>query len=98
MNFPKMLQNNRKTSLAVCGSGCGEKQFLLIFIPFFWLDQKQLFKQIQISSGLDPFKHGKKYKLSEYFSACFEIVTFMSKRKVLYELPQKCFKTTEGIV
>ena len=55
-------------SLAVSGSLCGEKQFLLIFIPFQWFDQKQLFKQIQIFHSIYPFKHGKK-KNSEYFSA-----------------------------
>ena len=42
-----------------------------------------------------PFKHGKKKKISEYFSACFLRVTFMSKNKVVYGFPQKCFKTTE---
>ncbi len=47
------------------------------------------------STGLEPFKHGKKYKLSEYFNARFEIVPFMSKIKVLHEFPQKPFKTTE---
>ena len=49
MNLHK---NAKKTtempSLAVCGSLCGEKQFLLIFIPFYWFDQKKLFKKIQI--------------------------------------------------
>ena len=49
----------------------------------------------KFSSGFFSFKHGKKSKLSLYFSARFEIVTFMSERKVLYEFLQKCFKTTE---
>ena len=57
---------------------------------------KSCLNKSKFSSGLHPFKHGKKYKLSEYISACFEIVPFMSKRKVLYEFPQKYFKTTEG--
>ena len=51
----KMLQNNRKHSLAVCGSLWWEKQFLLIFIPFYRFDQKQLFKQIQIFLWICPF-------------------------------------------
>ena len=43
-------------SLVVCGSLCGEKQFLLIFIPFYWFDQKQLFKKIQIFLSIYPFQ------------------------------------------
>ena len=50
----------------VYGTFCREKQFLLILLPFYWFDQKQLFKQINIL-----FKHAKKNKLSEYFSAPF---------------------------
>ena len=60
----------------------GEKQFLLIFVTLYWIDQKQLFKQIQIFPGFSPFKHGKTNKLSEFFNALFlQIVTFMSKKK-----------------
>ena len=44
-----------KHSLAVCWSLWGEKQFLLIFVPFYWFDQKQLFKQIQIFLRICPF-------------------------------------------
>ncbi len=54
---PKKLQNNRKYSLAVCGSICGEKQFLLIFVPFYWFDQKPWFKQIQIIIRICPFSN-----------------------------------------
>ena len=43
-------------SLAVCGSLCGEKQFLLIFIPIYLFDQKKLFKQIQIFLRIWPFQ------------------------------------------
>ena len=43
-NCPKMYQNNRKACLVVCGSFCGEKQFLLIiFVPFYCFVQKGLF-------------------------------------------------------
>ena len=38
-----MLQTTEKHSLAVCGSFRGEKQFLLIFVAFYWFDQKQFF-------------------------------------------------------
>ena len=47
--FPrKRFKTTGKHSLAVCDAFCGEKLFLLIFVPFYWFDQKQLFKQIQI--------------------------------------------------
>ncbi len=43
-----------------------------MFIPFDWFDQKQLYKLIQIfHSFFFLFKHGKKSKLSEFFSARF---------------------------
>ena len=66
-----MLQNNREASLAEYGSLCGEKQFLLIFIPFYWFEQKSCLNKSKFSSGFAPFKHGKKKKLSEYFSSRF---------------------------
>ena len=52
---PKMLQKTERHSLAVCGSIYGEKHFMLIFIPFYWFDQKQLFKQIQMFLRICPF-------------------------------------------
>ena len=55
----KFLQNCFKTTerhnLTVCCSLCGEKHFLLIFIPFLMFDQKQLYKQIQIFLRIGPF-------------------------------------------
>ena len=51
-----MRKNNRKASLAVCVSLCGEKQFFKIFIPFYWVDQKKLFKQIQIFLSIFHFQ------------------------------------------
>ena len=41
---PKLFQKTERHSIAVCGSLCGEKQFLLLFIPFYWFEQKKLFK------------------------------------------------------
>ena len=66
---PKCFKTTEKHSLRVCGSLCGEKQFLLIIIHFYWFNQKLLFKQSKFSSEYAPFKHGKKNKLSEYFNA-----------------------------
>ena len=54
---PKNLKTTEKHSLAVCCSFCGEKQFLLIFVPFYWFEQKQLFKQIQIFLRICPFSN-----------------------------------------
>ena len=49
MNLHKITKKTAEMpSLAVCGSLCGEKRFLLILIPFNCFDQKELFKKIQI--------------------------------------------------
>ncbi len=39
----KRFKTTGKHNLAVCGSFCGEKQFLLIFVPFYCYVQKGLF-------------------------------------------------------
>ena len=54
--FPQKSSKQQKDNLAVCGSLCGEKEILLIFIPFYWFDQKQLFKHIQIFLRIFPFQ------------------------------------------
>ena len=71
MNPQKCFKTTERHSLTVCGSLLGGKQFLLILVPVYWFDQKQLFKQIQIFLRICPFKHIKINKLSEYFSARF---------------------------
>ena len=60
MNFPENAKTTERHSLAVCGSFCGEKQFLLIFIPFYWFEKKSCLNKFKFSSGFAPFKHGKK--------------------------------------
>ena len=93
---PKMLQNTERHSLAICGLHCGEKQFLLIFIRFDWFDQKHLLKQIQIFLRIYPFSNMVRKRNSLSIAMLVsEIVILCLKRKVLYEFPQKCFKTTE---
>ena len=70
--FPqKYFKTTEGHSLAVYGALCGEKQFLLIFIPFYWFDKKNCLNKSKFSSGFFPFKHGKKNKVFEYFSAPF---------------------------
>ena len=72
MNFPpKCFKTTESQSLAVYGSLCGEKQFLLIFIPCTGFMKNSGLNVSKFSSGLDPFKLGKKNKLSEFFSARF---------------------------
>ncbi len=39
----KCFKTREKYSLAVCGSFWGEKQFLLIFVPFYCFEQKGMF-------------------------------------------------------
>ena len=52
----KCFKTTEKYSLAVCGSlWGGKKQFLLIFVPFYWFDQKQLIKQILIFLRISHF-------------------------------------------
>ena len=92
----KMHLNHIKSSLSVCGSLFGEKKFLLIFIPFYWFDQKKLFKQIQIFLRICPISNMvRKTNFWVFQCSFFEIVTFLTIKKVLYEFLQKCFKTTE---
>ena len=68
--------------MAVCGSFWGEKQILLIFVPFYYFEQKGLFKQILIFHlDLPLYKLVKKNKLSEYFSATFRDASFLTKKR-----------------
>ncbi len=55
----------------------GEKQFLLIFVPFYWLVQKQLFKQIQIFLLVLPFSNLLRKKI------------FLSTPVLLFEQKEK---------
>ena len=82
MNFhKKCFKTTGRHSLAVWGSLFGEKQFLLIFVPFCWLDHKSSLNKSKFSSGFAPFKYGKKNKLSVYLVLVSEIDTFISKKK-----------------
>ena len=69
---------------------------LLIFIPFYCFEKKSLFKQIQIFLSICPFSNMvRKTNFLSISVLVSEIVTFMYKKKVLYEFLQKYFKTTE---
>ena len=91
--LPKLLQNNRKAYFSCMWLTLGRKTVLLIFLPFYWFDQKQLFKQIQIFLRIFPFANLlKKTKILSISVLLSEIVTFWLKREVLSEFPLKCFK------
>ena len=97
MNYPENASKTTgKQNLAVCGSFWGEKYFLLIFVPFYWFDQKKLFKQIQIFLRFCPFSNLLRKTNSLSISVLLsEIVTFWLKREFFSELARKCFQTTE---
>ena len=95
----KCFKTTERHSLAVCGLLCGEKQFLLIFIRFYWFDQKHLLKQIQIFLRIWPFSNMvRKTNFLSISVLVSEIITFMSKKKSsLWISPAKYFKTTERL-
>ena len=72
-------------------------KFLLRFLPFYWFDQKQLFKQIQIFLRICSFSNMLRNKQTFWLFQCFfqRLPLIWLKRVVLCEFPQKCFKTTE---
>ena len=96
MNFPKNTSKQQeKHCLAVCGSFCGEKQFLLIFVPFYWFDQKHLFKQIQIFLRICPFSNLlRKTNFLSISVLLSEIVNFWTKKRSFQWISPKMFKTT----
>ena len=94
---PKCYKTTGKHTLAVCGPFCREKRSLLIFVPFYWFDQKKLFKQIQISYRIFPISNLlRKTNFMSISVLLSEIVTFWLNGDVLSELDQKFFKSTEN--
>ena len=66
---PKCFEKTEKHSLAVCGSFCGEKQFLFIFVQFYSFEQKGLFTTNPIFPlDLLPFKLIEKKKIWLFLS------------------------------
>ncbi len=64
----KYLKTTGKHNLALCGSFSGEKQVLLIIVPFCCFKQKQLFTpNPNFSLAFLLFKLVGKSNLSEYF-------------------------------
>ena len=55
---------------------------MLIFIPFYWFDQKELFKQTQIFLRIFPFSNMvRKTNFLSTSVLISAIVTFMYKKK-----------------
>ena len=78
----KYFKTTEKHCLAVCGSLWGEQLFFLIFLPIYWFDQIQLFKQIQILLRICPFSNLlRKKNLSEYFCVLFRDSHFWTKKR-----------------
>ena len=68
----KCFKTTEKQSLAVCSSFWGEKQFLLIFVPFYCFEQKGLLTtNPNFLLDFPLFILVWKNKLSEYFWASF---------------------------
>ena len=95
----KNFKTRERHSLVVCGSLWGEKQFLLIFVPFYWFDQKKFFfLNPNISQDLPLFKHGKKNKLSEYICVRFWDRHLLTKEKFYMNFSKNISKQQKGIV
>ena len=93
---PKWFKITERHSLAVCSSICGEKHFLLIFIPFYWFNKKKLFKQILIFLSIYQFSNMvRKTNFLSKSILVYETVTFLTKKKSSLRISPKCFKTTE---
>ena len=92
----KMIQNNRKPKFSSMWLNLRRKTVFVNIYPLLLVWSKAVVTNPNFSQDLPLFKHGKKNKLSEYFSApIWDSNFFWLKRKVLYEFPPKFFKTTE---
>ena len=101
VNFQeKKFKTKGKHSSAVSGSLSGEKQLLLIFVPFYCFEQKGLFTtNPNFLLDLALFKLFGKNKLSKYIWASFWDSHFFDyKEKFSVNFPEIASKTQESIV
>ena len=70
-----------------------KNKFLLIFPPFYWFDQKQLFKQILIFLTICPFFKLVKKTTFLSISVFSEIVTFLIKKSSSLWISPKMLQT-----
>ena len=73
VNFPK---NASKQHKSIDVAHFEEKNSFVNIVPFYWFDQKKLFKKSKFSSGFSPFMLRKTYflSISELLS---DIVSFL---------------------
>ncbi len=80
--FPKKcFKTTERHSSAVCVSLCGEKQFLLINIIFYWFIKNICLNKSKFSSGFALSNMVRKTNFLSISGLVSEIVTFMSKKK-----------------
>ena len=97
MKSRKFFKTTGKHSLAECDSFWGEKQFLLIFGPFYRFDQNQLFKQIQIFFRISPFSNLlRKTNFLSISVLLAEIVTFLMKKSCFQWIRPKMLQKAEN--
>ena len=91
----KCFKTTEKHSLAVCGSHWEQKQFLLIFVPFYRLIKNSCVNKSKFSSVLTLSNMLRKTNFLSVSVLFSERVIFGLKIEVLCKFPQKYFKTTE---
>ena len=86
-------------SIAVFGSFWGDKHFFLLFVPFYRFDQKDLFKQKQISLRIHPFSNVlRKLTLWVFLYFFLRESIFWLKREVFCKFDQNASKQQKIIV
>ena len=96
---PKCFKTTEKHSLAVCDSIWGEKQFLLIFVPFYWFDQKHLLKQIQIFLRICPLSNMVRKTIFLSISVLvFAMSLLCLKERFSMNFPKNASKQQKSIV
>ena len=92
----KMLQNKTKAWFISLWLTLWRKTVFVNIYPLLMVWSNQFFKQIQIFLRICHYSNMVKKKTFWVFQWSFLRLSLLClKRKVLYEFPQKCFKTTE---
>ena len=81
MNFLKNASTQQKSIVELYVAHFEGKKKLLIFVHFYWFDQKQLFKQIQTFRRIWPFSNLlRKINIQSISVQLSEIVTFLTTK------------------
>ena len=93
----KCFKTPEKLSLTVCGSFCGGKPFLVIFILFHCLTKNGCFHQIKNFLRTCPFSKLlikiNFWVILSFFLRCH----FLTQKRSVSQFPRKCFKTPEKL-